>query len=113
MWTKFFIFPHCGESKFPSDSTLFLYRQNKHILSSLHEYIDSYILVVVHEERVHSKLVVLIRRMKVGNNIGRYLQNLEIKCVSNSNFENREVFCVIPEQSVVGAISSGSELHIL
>ena len=91
--------------------------QNQNIFSTIHEFINSYILVLVDPrvegERVHSKLVVLIRRMKVGNNIGTYLQNLENQCGSVTNFKRREDFvCYLPEQSVVGAISSGSELHI-
>ena len=62
--------------------------------STVHEFVNSYILVLVDPrvegERVHSKLVVLIRRMKAGNNIGTYLQNLENNCGSVTNFKRRE-----------------------
>ena len=68
--------------------------QNQNNLSTVNEFVNSYILVLldprVEVERVHSKLVVLIRRMKAGNNIGTYLQNLENNCGSVTNFKRRE-----------------------
>ena len=119
MWVFYSIFPYCTLTKEPYfqksiwrkklvwhwnfhymySSFFFLqkvpYRlQNQNIFSTIHEFINSYILVLVDPrvegERVHSKLVVLIRRMKAGNNIGTYLQNLENNCGSVTNFKRRE-----------------------